>query len=158
MLAQSALSSAAHADRPDREPLALPASFLFKDTLGNDPCGFPVEATVLTNNVVVKTFTRRDGTTVTSFTGALKIRLTNTRTGESVERNISGPTRLTTEQDGSVTQVSGGRGIFAFDPGIAPSLPRLVLVKGRTTSTFTPEFTFLTQRGSFEDLCGTLNS
>lgn len=166
MLMQSAVSSAAHAEKPEREPLPLPpgTSFPYTDTLGHDPCGFEVTLTVLTNNVTTTTFTRRDGSTVTSSTGALKVSFTNTETvdGLSVERNISGPVRSTQEPDGTVRQVTGGRGLFAFDPGIAPALPRLILTSGRTTSTFTGPsddrlFTLLTQEGNFEDLCATLS-
>jgi hypothetical protein len=164
VLALAALSSAALAAPPERVPLDLPpgTTFPFTDTLGNDPCGFEVTLTVLTNNVTTTTSDRRDGTTVTSSTGALKVRLTNSETGQSVERNISGPVRSTQELDGTVRQVTGGRGLFAFDPDVAPGLPRLVIVRGRTTSTFTgpstaPVFTLDSQAGQVEDLCATLS-
>lgn len=163
VFALSAGSAAALAAPPERDPLELPpgTTFPYTDTLGNDPCGFQVTLTVLTNNITTTTFTRRDGTTVTSSTGALKVLLTNSETGQSVERNISGPVRSTQALDGTVRQVTGGRALFAFDPGVAASLPRLVVVNGRTTSTFTGPsdarvFTLDTQEGNVEDLCATL--
>ena len=71
VLALSAVSSAALAAPPEREPLELPlgTTVPFTATLGNDPCGFEVTLIVLTNDITTTTFTRRDGTTVASATG-----------------------------------------------------------------------------------------
>ena len=112
--------------------------------------------TVLTNKQTATTFARNG---VTHVTGALKVRLTNTESGKTIDRNISGPTFLTNNADGSITQVTAGPGLWAFEPGKAPDLPRMAITKGRTESVFDAKgnFTFLNQRGSVEDICAALN-
>jgi len=115
---------------------------------------------VVTNKEIVTTFERKSGVTVLHVTGALKVRLTNTDTDKSIERNISGPTRLTVNSDESITQETAGPGLWAFDPGIASDLPRMAITKGRTVSVInsqpTGEFRFISQRGSIENICAAL--
>jgi hypothetical protein len=143
-----------------REPNPLPTGepFPLQDTLGNDPCGFPVLLELTTNKEIVTTFTRRSGVTSIHVTGALKARLTNDETDKTIERNISGPTFQTVNSDGSVTQKTTGPGVWAFDPTVAPELPRMVITKGKTESVFSPDgvFTFISQHGSYEDICAAL--
>jgi hypothetical protein len=149
----------ANAAPPVREPNSLPTGeFPLQDTLGNDPCGFPVLLELTTNKEIVTTFTRRSGVTFIHVTGALKARFTNDDTGKTIERNISGPTFQTVNSDGSVTQKTTGPGVWAFDPSVAPELPRMVITKGKTESVFSPAgvFTFISQHGSYEDICAAL--
>jgi hypothetical protein len=152
----------ANAAPPSREPNPLPTEpFLFQDTLGNNPCGFPVLLDITTNKEVVTTFTRRSGVTSIHTTGALKVRLTNTNSGKSIDRNISGPILATVNSDGSTTQKGTGLALWVFDPGIAPDLPRLVIIKGKTESVLGPEvgaFRFVSRQGSFENICAALAS
>ena len=156
------LTTAAAADPPTREPVDFPtAPFVLTDTEGNHPCGFRVELAVLTNKEVATTFVRKDGTTSIHITGSLKVRLTNLAApGTTVDLNISGPTHLTEHDDGSVTQIALGRALWTFDPGIAPDLPRLALISGRTVSMFDPAgaFSLLSVSGHVEDLCAVLAS
>ena len=152
-------ASVASADPPTREPISLPTEpFLFTDTLGNNPCGFPVLLAITTNKEIVTTFTQRSGVTSIHTTGALKVRLTNTVTGESIDRNISGPILATVNGDGSTTQHGAGLALWVFDPGVAPDLPRLTIVKGKTVSVLGPgtAFEFISRTGSYEDICATL--
>jgi hypothetical protein len=148
----------ANAAPPVREPSQLPTNqqFPLQDTLGNDPCGFQVLLELTTNKEVITTFTRQSGVTSIHTTGALKARLTNT--GKTIERNISGPIFQTVNSDGSVTQKTTGPGIWAFDPGVAPGLPRIAITKGKTESFFSPNgaFTWISQHGSYEDVCAAL--
>jgi ribosomal protein S28E/S33 len=158
LVAGLGFTSVAAAEPPTRQPFELPTEpFPFQDEEGNDPCGFPVLLEVITNKQTVTTFTRRG---VTSFTGPLKVRLINTAPGgRTIERNISGPTRRTENSDGSVTQVTAGPGLWAFEPEIARELPRMAITKGRTVSVIGPEegeFTFISQQGSVEDICAAL--
>src|SRR4029453_18785037 len=83
----------ANAAPPVREPSTLPTNqaFPLQDTLGSDPCGFPVLLELTANKEVIATFTRQKGVTSIHTTGALKARLTNNTTGKTIERNISGP-------------------------------------------------------------------
>ena len=152
-------ASVAAADPPTREPISLPTEpFVFTDTLGNNPCDFPVLLAITTNKELVTTFTRRSGVTSIDTTGALKVTLTNTVTNESIDRNISGPILATVNADGSRTQKGTGPALWVFDPGVAPELPRLVIVKGKSVSILGPgsAFTFVSRTGTYEDICATL--
>jgi len=153
--------SVAAADPPTREPISLPTEpFIFTDTLGNDPCGYPVLLAIITNKEIVTTFTRKSGVTSVHTTGALKVTLTNTVTGESIDRNISGPILATVNSDGSTTQYGAGPALWVFDPGVAPDLPRLAIVKGKTVSVLGPgsAFQFISRTGSYENICATLTA
>jgi hypothetical protein len=111
---------------------------------------------VLANKGTITTFERRSGVTFLHVNGALKVRLTNV--GRAIERNISGPTLITVNADGSVAQKTAGPGLWAFEVDAAPGLPRMAITKGKTESVFSPEgdFTFIGQRGSVEDICAAL--
>ena len=150
----------ANAAPPVREPNPLPTGepFPLQDTLGNDPCGFPVLLAITTNKEILTTFTRRSGVTSIHTTGALKVRLTNTVTGKTIDRNISGPILATVNNDGSVAQKGTGPALWVFDPGVAPELPRLVIIKGKTESILGPgtAFTFISRQGTYEDICTAL--
>jgi hypothetical protein len=153
------IASAAAADPPTRQPNPLPTDpFIFTDTLGNNPCGFPVLLDITVNKEIVTTFTRANGVTSIQTSGALKVGLTNTSTGESVDRNISGPILATANANGSLTQIGLGASLWVFDPGVASDLPRLVLISGRTESILGPgnAFTFVSWQGHYEDMCATL--
>ena len=151
----------ANAVPPTREPNALPTEpFIFTDTLGNNPCSFPVLLKITTNKEILTTFTREGGVTSIHTTGALKVRLTNTVTNKMIDRNISGPILATKNSDGSLSQKGTGPALWVFDPGVAPELPRLVIIKGKTESLLGPgtAFTFISRQGSYEDICAALAS
>lgn len=94
----------ASADPPSREPVAVKSPQVFRAADLSDPCGFQVQLEVLTNKATLTTFDRRNGVTVLHAAGALKVRLTNLSNGRTIDRNISGPTTLTVNADGSMTQ------------------------------------------------------
>ena len=151
------VATPATASPPDREPVVLPSDpFVFTDTLGGNPCGFEVQLEVVSNNEVMTTFVEKAGTTSIHVTGTLKVRLT-TEAGGSVDLNISGPTHLTGNADGSTTQIALGRALWVFDPGVGPGLPRLAVISGRTVSTFDPGFTLVSVSGHVEDMCSALS-
>jgi hypothetical protein len=155
----SLVPGVANAAPPTREPNALPTEpFIFTDTLGNNPCSFPVLLEITTNKEILTTFTRQSGVTSIHTTGALKVRLTNTAANKTIERNISGPILATENGDGSLSQKGTGPALWVFDPGVAPELPRLVIIKGKTESLLGPgtAFTFISRRGSYEDICAAL--
>jgi hypothetical protein len=152
-------TSVAAAAPPTRQPNPLPTDpFIFTDTLGKNPCGFPVLLQITTNKEILTTFTRKSGVTSIHTTGALKVRLTNTDTGTTIDRNISGPILATVNSDGSTTQKGTGPALWVFDPGVAPELPRLVIIKGKTESILGPgaAFRFISRQGTYEDICAAL--
>ena len=149
----------ANAVPPTREPNELPTEpFIFTNTLDGDPCSFPVLLEITTNKEILTTFTRQSGVTSIHTTGALKVRLTNTVTGKTIDRNISGPILATENSDGSLSQKGTGPALWVFDPGVAPELPRLVIIKGKTESILGPgtAFTFISRQGTYEDICAAL--
>ena len=80
LLALFGITSIATATPPTREDSQLPIGtpFIFQDTLGNNPCGFPVQVTITANKEVITTFTRQNGVTSINTTGDLKVQLMNT--------------------------------------------------------------------------------
>ena len=144
----------ANAAPPERSPVSLPAEFFLTDAQGNDPCGFRVQVDVIKTGETLTLFAQSG---VSHITGALKVRLTALG-GPAIERNISGPTFLTEEADGSVIQKTAGPGLWAFEPGKAPGLPRMAITKGRTESVFSPrgDFSFISRQGTVEDVCAAL--
>ena len=126
-------------------------------------CSFTYE--VLQNNLTEKTFIRGDETIVRT-TGALKIRLINTDSGESIVRNISGPVELTYHADGSVTQVANGPSFTVLEADVErgglPAGP--VITYGLVVSRFeegTPGgplsgFSVVSVSGRYEEVCSTL--
>jgi hypothetical protein len=141
---------------PTRQPNVIPTPFVITDTQGNNPCSFPVQVNVTTNKEVVTTFAQKGSATSVHISGALMVQLTNMTTGASIDRNISGPTHLTYNADGSITQIALGQQLWVFDPGVAPDLPRLVVISGRTVSLFNPGFALLSRTGAYEDICAAL--
>ena len=102
-------TSPALAGAPPRAPWGPPSGTVFspfQDTLRNDPCGFPVSVTVLSNQQVATTLIRKNGTTTILAAGLLTVRVANGQ--RSLDLNISGPTHLTINSDGSVTQLALG--------------------------------------------------
>ena len=153
------IATSATARPPERNPVDLPpgTSFTLTDTLGGNPCGFEVQLQVVSNKEVMTTFAQKAGTTSIHVTGTLKVRLT-TDAGRSADLNISGPTHLTLNPDGSVTQVALGRALWVFDPRVGPGLPRLAVISGRTVSTFDPGFALESVAGHVEDMCSALTA
>jgi hypothetical protein len=152
----------ANAAPPERQPVLL-TDFVLKDAPqpeGKDPCGFEVHVHVVKNGEILTSFTQSG---VSLITGALKVRLTRLTTlggatTSTIERNISGPTFVTENADGSVTQRTAGPGLWAFEPGKAPDLPRAAITTGRTESVFSPQgdFSFISLQGIVEDVCAAL--
>jgi hypothetical protein len=157
MVVVFSITSVAAAAPPTRHPSDVPTGvpFPLTDTQGNSPCSFPVLLELTTNKEVVTTYMRTSGVTTIHTTGALKVRLTNDATGQTIARNISGPILSTVNSDGSFTQLGLGPQLWVFDPGVAPGLPRLVITSGRTESIVGPgtAFSFLDARGHYEDIC-----
>ena len=126
-------------------------------------CNFSFD--VLQNNLKEKTFVRGDETIVRT-TGALKIRLTNPDTDQSIVRNISGPVELTYHADGSVTQVAAGPSFTVLEEDVErgglPAGP--VITYGRVESRFergTPGgeltgFSVVSVSGRHESVCEAL--
>jgi hypothetical protein len=96
------------------DPVVFPPDNSF--TLPNNRCGFPIRVDVVSNKECQDVVTLADGTTVTRITGRLVLSFTNTVTGFTITRNVSGPTTETVHPDGSGTFVGEGQNWFSLGP------------------------------------------
>ena len=134
----AATAQPALADKPVREP--APAI----DYVDTTSCAFPVSVDFTFDREKITIFSNGDAI----ITGALKATLTNTLTGESIDVNVPGPVKFTTNADGSVTlQITGP--IWSFLNGT------LTLFSGRL---FEPIYGShdVTLSGRAVDLCALL--
>ena len=146
ILAAAVFVSTAVGDPPTRQPVAYPSEPF---VLG-DFCGFPVQATILQNSQTQTVY--QDGRQ--TVTGALKVRLTNTQNGKSIDSNISGPVKFTPNADGSFTAVFGGRSlIFPNDMNVMFISSGRVIMRVNRDMTF---FSLLSVTGTTFDVCAAL--
>jgi hypothetical protein len=125
---------------------ALPApDFL----IVSDSCSFAVRIDFTRNSEYIILFRDANGDPSSAIiTGALTQRFTNLTTGKSILVNASGPGFLTTQPDGSVTLVLGGRSTV-FTPG------KMFLNAGRIEFDASGNVTNIT--GKSTDLCAALS-
>jgi len=81
------------------KPFTLPASF----------CGFKVRVTIPADKEYAKLLKASDGSMTTLVTGTLTVSYTNLSTGKAITENVSGPGKVVSHPDGSVTVRSKGR-------------------------------------------------
>jgi len=106
--------SVAAAGKPVREPLEFPPEGIFLPA--GTACEFDLLAEFPVSRQYATTFFDAEGNpTRTQFNGALFVRLTNLEDDVSMVFNISGPSRLTYNADGTQTYVFLGRGIAVFE-------------------------------------------
>ena len=146
----SLFAGAAWGDKPVREPVPSPPDETFP---AGQLCAFPVFVETLRNNEILTTFS--DGRQ--RVTGALKVRLTNVDTGESLIVNASGPGWQT--ETATMFDVSGqGHWLLFQFPGDQPG-PGIFLYRGNIHFVFdfaTETVTVLSATGSRRDLCAVL--
>jgi hypothetical protein len=121
-------------------------------------CDFAVDIHVLVDNEYITTFFDNDGNpTHANINGHLVVRLTNLDTGDSVDRNISGPGTLYFGE--TVVLKATGAWMFIFLPDMLGegSPPMFIINHGQFWLDFGEEFqTILLQTGHQEDVCATL--
>jgi len=140
----------ASADKPVREPFPAQEDATYA---AGELCNFPVSIETLQNNEIVTTFS--DGRQ--RLTGALKVRLTNVDTGESLIVNASGAGWATVSD--TAFEVSGqGLWVLLQDSGDEPG-PGIFLYKGDIEWEFefaSERLTVLSATGSVRNLCDDL--
>jgi hypothetical protein len=109
------------------EPFTLPADF----------CGFEIGFSWPVRNEYSKILKAADGSMIFLITGADKIVSTNLSTGKTLSANISGPAKVTTFPDGSVTYESKGPSGFVLSPADAQrfGMPTVGVTAGAQTET-----------------------
>ena len=110
-------------------------------------CPFPVTQHILINNEYILIFT---GDHPAIITGSLRAFITNDRTGNGIDVNISGPAFITANADGSTTVKLAGRSTIFL-----PDRPGLWLTSGAATVVVGPNGNTvgLSLPNSAEDLC-----
>jgi hypothetical protein len=131
-------------------PVDLPAGF----------CSFPTHYDVVANKEYGKFTTLADGTVRLKETGKLKLRATNTDTGESILLNASGPGTLLFFPDGSFTIHGTGHWlIFNLATDAARfGLPAVLLSSGHINETIDSSgaLAALSVTGRAKDVCAAL--
>jgi hypothetical protein len=120
-------------------------------------CSFGVFVHDIVNNQVIKTFPPEpNGDIVQLITGRYVTSLTNTSTGKSIKVNISGPARVTTHPDGSVTLVATGRWFLADITGASL---RAFISSGRVVISIAPDGSnrLVSRSGRQRDICALLS-
>jgi hypothetical protein len=133
----------------EQAPITAPAGVV---------CPFPVSAVPVEQHLLLR-YHYNDAGVVDGYqaTGSLVGRFTNTDTGTSVVRNLSGPGTVTFGSDGSYDAVVNGNfGVF-FLAGDTPA-NELLILSGRTVLHGSPtgEKTLVSSTGQVENLCETL--
>lgn len=153
------LPGRAVADAPDRVP--IPTADLSFD-VGPCPIPFSVSFHVLENNEYTIDFFDDQGIKVrTIIQGRVVLEITNTDTGVSIVRNVSGPGTITYADQ---MFVGRGSGLYFFFPeDLGPGTPgsmfinhgRVVEFLGDPEKDIPPRI--ISQTGVQEDLCATLS-
>jgi hypothetical protein len=152
------LPGRAVAQAPDREP--IPTQDLSLD-VGPCPDPFSVSFHVLENNGYTMDFFDDQGIKVrTIIQGRVVLEITNTDTGVSIVRNVSGPATITYADH---IYVARGSTLFFFFPGdLGPEAPGSMFINHGRVVQFLgdpPEgvpHEILSHTGVQEDLCETL--
>jgi hypothetical protein len=132
LLALTALivAAPAAADKPLRFP-SEPFDVTFE---AGELCPFRMSWVDETNRSSTKVFLDKDGEPRFLLgSGQIVTTITNLENGESVTLNISGPGRITLNEDGSQTIVGMGPWLIGFFPTDVPAGPALIYTHGRFT-------------------------
>jgi hypothetical protein len=143
----------AWADTPDRQP--IPTEDL---AIPSGACPFPVSFHVVTNNEHTITWFDAEGNPVrTIIQGQVVLEITNTETGTSVIRNVSGPGTITFAD---LLFVGRGSQLFFFFPDeLGPGTPGSMFInRGRVVEYLGEPRKIISQTGVQEDLCATLSA
>lgn len=128
LVAISTIEAAQAREPVQIDPFQLPAIL----------CGFPIDVGVVLNNEFQDVVTLDDGTQITHITGNLVLSFTNTDTGFTITRELSGPTTRTEYPNGTGVFVGEGLNWFGFGPNSQKNTgqPGIVFTRGLVTLTF----------------------
>ena len=106
-------------------PFTVPTSF----------CGFKIGVTFPVDKEYAKLLKAADGSMITLVTGSLRFTFTNVSTGKAVTENESGPGKVTTHADGSVSVREQGHTPIILVPADAKrfGLPTVGVTTGALT-------------------------
>jgi hypothetical protein len=106
-------------------------------TLSADYCGFGIGLSFPVDREYGKILKAGDGSMILLTTGTLAVSATNLSNGKTVTSNISGPAKVTTFPDGSVTESKKGLSGFVLSPADAQrfGVPPIGVTAGAQTLT-----------------------
>ena len=133
-------------------PFTLPASF----------CGFKVRVTPVADKEYAKLLKASDGSMTTLVTGTLTVSYTNLSTGKAITENVSGPGKVISHPDGSITVTAKGLNGNFLTPADAQrfGLPILSVTAGARTESVAASgtITSLSLKGHvLVDVCAALS-
>jgi hypothetical protein len=130
-------------------PIDVPAGFV---------CSFPISAEPVHQHLLLRYRYDAAGNIVGyQVTGPIVVRITNTLTGDTVQRNAASLATVTLNPDGSWTALFDGNLLLFMTVDDTPS-GQLLLLSGRTVLSGTAAGTksLVEQTGRSENLCDTL--
>ena len=134
------------------KPFTLPALF----------CGFKVRVTPVADKEYAKLLKASDGSMTTLVTGTLTVSYTNLSTGKAITENVSGPGKVISHPDGSITVTAKGLNGNFLAPADAQrfGLPTLSVTAGARTESVAASgtITSLSLKGHvLVDVCAALS-
>ena len=113
------------------QPFTLPASI----------CGFKIRVSFPVDKEYAKVLKSTNGSTTMLITGRLTLSNTNLSTGKTLITNLSGPGKITTFPDGSVTERAKGHTGYLLSSADARrfGVPRLGVTAGAQTISLAPD-------------------
>ncbi|HSM58088.1 MAG TPA: hypothetical protein VK879_18170 [Candidatus Sulfomarinibacteraceae bacterium] len=142
-----ALAATVAAVPPDKEPTEPLEPFVISGA-----CAFDVLVDAVFDRGMFKAFyDQEDHVRRFAITGALRVRLTNLSSGESIDLNVSGPAFVEPQPDGTTLVAGPGPWLHFF----IEDLPALALVRGRTEFLIDQEgnWELLSVAGNVQDVC-----
>lgn len=115
------------------EPFTVPQSY----------CGFKVRVTFPVSKEYGKLLKASDGSIIDLFTGSLKTTYTNLSTGKAITENTSGPFKVTSRADGTITAANKGLTASFLSPADAKrfGLPTVAVTAGAETASLAADGT-----------------
>jgi hypothetical protein len=132
-------------------------------TFGKSFCGFKLRVTFPAAKEYTKLLKAADGSMLTLTTGSLKSTYTNLSTGKAITENTSGPGKITTHPDGSITARLTGHSGVLLSPAAAKrfGLPTVSVTAGPLTESVAADgsLTSLSLHGGhvLVDVCAALS-
>jgi hypothetical protein len=121
------------------KPLRIPSEPLDMTFAAGELCPFEMRWADETNRGKTTVFFDKEGSPRFLLgSGQIFSTVTNLETGESLTFNISGPGRITLNEDGSQTVVGTGPWLIGFFPTDEPAGPMMLFTHGRFTLEVSP--------------------
>ena len=140
-------------------PTKEPQEPFSSDFLPGETCDFAVRIETTAISAKTTTFNRKDGQFRQNLTGKITERITNLETGASVDRNSSGPGKVSINAAGHIVLRFGGASVLTFFDGDVTGRGVLYVKGGGAEFEIGDDGFFFVRvqlPADVEDLCATL--